>query len=560
MLSVLSIAQCGPVHDHAARAPRTSPIPQTPITGGAHSRQIAHRSYHLNGPRAERSYLDRPLSCGPEASDTDVRIAASLGAANQPLAPDTGASATDTNRVAGAKHQRTRDAIERSFSLSNVRCCILDEPEQPDLECGIIMPPPPGEYMPQVLRSDGPYRRSPIEEGIFGPTGERVPFPWEDVGGITTAMGQCCLASYMSAPSLPDALPCDRLLSQAMMMSSADESMGEDTTGVRAWKDFCFRHDVSPTMWLDPNAPLSQKLKVELFCMRFLCSIVEERGIAVDTASGYFGHVQGWAAKRTGIKLCGGLKLSRLPAMLKGLKRIVGQPAKKIRRGIAAQKLSKAMDMLLDPNDPLHANIRAAIAVAFQGLLRSAEYCSNKRASKEKLLKTLPTRSDLKALDDTKMVMMMCPCKNMAHLGGKTVPLVIGAGGTIIDAVKEVTNLLNVDKVPKALDADTPLFRDPRTGMPLTYETMLDIIKKLMIAVGEDPDEFGTHSLRIGGATALYAQGATPMVIRTMGRWSSDCYRLYVRACYEASLQWTSKAGSAHVTDVVPDFDEVDDY
>jgi hypothetical protein len=50
------------------------------------------------------------------------------------------------------------------------------------------------------------------------------------------------------------------------------------------------------------------------------------------------------------------------------------------------------------------------------------------------------------------------------------------------------------------------------------------------------------------------------MVIRTMGRWSSDCYRLYVRLCYEASLAWTSEAGSAHVTDVVQDFDEVDDY
>ena len=35
----------------------------------------------------------------------------------------------------------------------------------------------------------------------------------------------------------------------------------------------------------------------------------------------YFGHVQGWASKKSGIKLCGGLKLSRLPAMLKGLKR-----------------------------------------------------------------------------------------------------------------------------------------------------------------------------------------------------------------------------------------------
>ena len=276
MLSVLSIAQCGPVHDHVTRATRTSRIPQTPITGGAHSRQIAYHSYHLNGPRAERSYSDRPLSCGPEASDTDVRIAASLGAANQPPAPDTGASATDTNRVAGAKHRRTLDAIERSFTLPNVRCCILDEPEQPDLECGSIMPPPPGEYMPQVLRSDGPYRRSPIEEGIFGPTGERVPFPWEDLGGITTAMGQCCLASYMSAPSLPDALPCDRLLSQAMMMSSADESMGEDTTGVRAWKDFCFRHNVSPTMWLESTIATKSHTFLEFRKYSGLCRPVYE--------------------------------------------------------------------------------------------------------------------------------------------------------------------------------------------------------------------------------------------------------------------------------------------
>ena len=73
------------------------------------------------------------------------------------------------------------------------------------------------------------------------------------------------------------------------------------------------------------------------------------------------------------------------------------------------------------------------------------------------------------------------------------------------------------------------------------------MIKNLMAAVGEDPSQFGTHSLRIGGATALFAQGATPMVIRTMGRWSSDCYRLYVRACYQSSLSWTAAAGSAVV-------------
>jgi hypothetical protein len=189
-------------------------------------------------------------------------------------------------------------------------------------------------------------------------------------------------------------------------------------------------------MCIDPNAPLEWKLKMELFCMRFICSIVEERMIAVDTASNYFGHVQGWASKVSGIKLCGGLKLSRLPAMLKGLKRILGQPARKVRRGIPAQKLKEAMDLILDPDDPLHANIRAALATAFQGLLRSAEYCNGKRGSLVKQLKNLPARSDLSVLDSQKMVMMMCPCKSMTHLSGKTVPLVLDGNGNPVDTEK----------------------------------------------------------------------------------------------------------------------------
>ena len=75
-----------------------------------------------------------------------------------------------------------------------------------------------------------------------------------------------------------------------------------------------------------------------------------------------------------------------------------------------------------------------------------------------------------------------------------------------------------------------------------------------------DPSHFGTHSLRIGGATALFAAGADPTVIRTMGRWSSDCYRLYVRACFESTLKWSRLAGSTEVHDLAGEFDEVDYY
>ena len=66
--------------------------------------------------------------------------------------------------------------------------------------------------------------------------------------------------------------------------------------------------------------------------------------------------------------------------------------------------------------------------------------------------------------------------------------------------------------------------------------------------------------MRIGGATALFAGGADPLVIRTMGRWSSDCYRLYVRACFGQTLDWTARAGSTEVDDVAGEFAEVDCY
>ena len=105
-----------------------------------------------------------------------------------------------------------------------------------------------------------------------------------------------------------------------------------------------------------------------------------------------------------------------------------------------------------------------------------------------------------------------------------------------------------------------PLFRKAGTAEPLSSSLMLDLVKRLATAVGDNPAHFGTHSLRIGGATALFAAGADETVIRTMGRWSSDIHQLYVRACFERCCEWTRRAGSTRVTDVARVFDEVADY
>jgi hypothetical protein len=385
---------------------------------------------------------------------------------------------------------------------------------------------------------------------VFDEQGDEIVWPWETPRQTTSRKLN---------------LPCDGLLDKAMLSAYHDGAGGEKSTGWRAWKDFCAKNELEFLRPLDTHAPLTQKLKEEQISMQFVCTLVEDRGIQVDTAANYFGQVQGTHARKTGTKLCAGMKLQRLPQMLKGLKRIITQRAKKMRRGISAEQLKVAMGMLLDPEDPYHANIRAALTCALQGLLRSAEYAIDPQSggkvfNMEKILKFLPSRADIKVLDDTKAVIMMHPCKNMHHLSGKTVPLVLAAGGTMIDAVAEIRNMLRVDPVDEAAAAHTPLFRNPATGKPLFTDAVRDIVKRLMQCIGQDPSDFGTHSLRIGGATALFAAGATPVVIRTMGRWSSDIYRLYVRASFEANLKWSRIAASTNFAEVDATFEEVDDY
>ena len=38
-----------------------------------------------------------------------------------------------------------------------------------------------------------------------------------------------------------------------------------------------------------------------------------------------------------------------------------------------------------------------------------------------------------------------------------------------------------------------------------------------------------THSFRIGAATTAAAAGYPKWAIQTLGRWSSDCYKTYIR-------------------------------
>ena len=78
----------------------------------------------------------------------------------------------------------------------------------------------------------------------------------------------------------------------------------------------------------------------------------------------------------------------------------------------------------------------------------------------------------------------------------------------------------------------SPLFQDSAGGQ-LKMSAVLTGMRKMMQKGGrmseKDTLDFGTHSYRIGGATALFQLGATPEVFKHLGGWSSDAYKIYVQ-------------------------------
>ena len=332
---------------------------------------------------------------------------------------------------------------------------------------------------------------------------------------------------------------------------------GDNQTGVRWWIKFCvYGMGVQCMRVLGDSAPLAKKLEEELLVMRFACWLVEERGVDPETARKYVSGVQAWHERRFGIRLAGGLKLTRLPAMLKGMTRKQGgRRPRKLRRGVRPRVLARAMRRCLGNGTAQEANWAAALTVAFCGLLRAAEFAIGDKA------RFVPaeclTRADVQIRSRRGrryVVLMMRPCKNDKVEQGKTVPLLLPAGGRFLDPVAALERLFELDPVPKEEWATTPLFRED--GKAITTRRTRAVVKALMAAVGEDPNLYGGHSLRIGGASAALAQHVPEVVIRAMGRWSSDIYQVYCRASDEAVLKFGELIASADYMDLEGEYQD----
>jgi len=92
-----------------------------------------------------------------------------------------------------------------------------------------------------------------------------------------------------------------------------------------------------------------------------------------------------------------------------------------------------------------------------------------------------------------------------------------------------------------------------RSSVRLSYHTMTGNIKSTVTRLGFNPSFFSTHSLRIGGASALAAAGVPDYIIQTFGRWKSLAFLMYIRlasAAYNTALAHMCNTNTLTLSDL----------
>ena len=88
------------------------------------------------------------------------------------------------------------------------------------------------------------------------------------------------------------------------------------------------------------------------------------------------------------------------------------------------------------------------------------------------------------------------------------------------------------------------------TGRPLLRVEVQAVLEKAGEASGVDPLSIGSHSLRFGGASALYAAFKDTALIQRWGRWNNDAFQGYFWEARDMAQGAASSVAAADLTTV----------
>lgn len=108
------------------------------------------------------------------------------------------------------------------------------------------------------------------------------------------------------------------------------------------------------------------------------------------------------------------------------------------------------------------------------------------------------------------------------HSDGVTVPYVVSRQGDQLTCpVKAMSDYLSCRGCLPG-----PVFT--LDGKPVSRRTFVQVLQSSLQTAGVSHQGFNSHSFRIGAATTCAQKGASDAQIRTLGRWKSDAFKVYI--------------------------------
>lgn len=197
----------------------------------------------------------------------------------------------------------------------------------------------------------------------------------------------------------------------------------------------------------------------------------------------------------------------------RGLRRLVGT-ARKERLPVTIALLRRLRKHWSLSTTNGRNSYRMAI-VAVNGCFRLGEL-----ASSANNLGTVPLRSDFS---------LVAPNVRSIFLRTSKVDP-FGAGSTIFLAQNSSSTcpVRHVDRLEyKDLRSGAPLFQT-NSGSALKASMVISYLRRALAALNLPISSFSGHSFRKGGVQTLVEMGASEADIKALGRWTSDCWKLYV--------------------------------
>ena len=215
-------------------------------------------------------------------------------------------------------------------------------------------------------------------------------------------------------------------------------------------------------------------------------------------------------------------KCLRLQLVCRGIKRSQGS-SKRTRLPITISHLKLFHCFLAIPQTGRFDSIMiwAAMTLAFFGFLRLSELtCTGTYSPAIHLspsdITFLPTWDD-----PVHFSVQIKASKTDPFRTGQTI--LIGKSDQTICPLKAMQTYLLIRG-----SSPGPLFQH-FSGTALTREALIAETRQLLSLSGLNSSHYAGHSYRIGAATTAASVGLPPWLIKTLGRWSSDCYERYIQ-------------------------------